>query len=223
MTTKKSMDLFGEALKAYAHGDRDKFYFKDSSGELFEHNLNRYFRSSNRLLKSEKKLISLAYGDILDVGCGTGNYISLLEKQGKVTAIDISSDVIDVARASGCGSCKVGDIFNFSAQKKYDTITFLENGLGIGGSVDSARKLLRVVHGLLKKDGHALATVRRLSDRNYFISELMPVWKGKVGPKFGWIHFNINFLSGLCGEAGLKLKVLQGNQYSYLVEIVKDK
>ena len=76
MKTKQAMDLLGEALKAYSRGDRDSFYLRDGSGELFRLDLSRYFRKANQISKLERKLISLSYGDILDVGCGTGNYIS---------------------------------------------------------------------------------------------------------------------------------------------------
>lgn len=40
-------------------------------------------------------------------------------------------------------------------------------------------------------------------------------------PKFGWINFNINFLADLYQQLGLNLKVLDGNQHSSLVKIVK--
>jgi len=222
MKTKQSMDVFGEALKAYYFGDKSKFFLKEPSGELSEHSLKRYFRKTSQLSKSERKLISLSYGDILDVGCGTGNYIPLLAKHGKVLGFDISQNVIDVAKMNGCKNCIVADIFTFPENKKYDTVTFLENNLGLGGSIDKTKKLLKKLSILLKKDGQILAISRNLQNKKYFSIELNPVWKNKIGPKFGWIHFNINFLSDLCEEAGLHLKVLQGNQHSCLVRIVKN-
>lgn len=222
MRIKQSMDLFGEALKAYSQGDRAKFYFKDNSEELFEHGLSRYFRKINHLSKSERKLISLSYGDILDIGCGTGNYIPLLAKRGKVIGIDISPNIIEVAKKNGCKNCKVADIFTFPTSKKYDTITFLENNLGIGGTIDKTKKLLKILSMILKNDGQILAITRRVPEKKYVAVELKPVWKQEVGPKFGWIHFNINFLSDLCEQAGLHLKVLQGNQHSHLIKIVKN-
>lgn len=221
MKSKQAMDLFGEALKAYSKGDRSKFYFQENSGELSEHDLSRYFRKTNQLSKTEKKLISLSYGDILDVGCGTGNYVPLLDKKGKVLGIDISPNIINAAKENGCKNCKVADIFTFPSFKKYDTITFLENNLGIGGTVDMTKKLLNKLSKLLKDNGQILANSRRVPDIKYVAVELRPVWKNKVGPKFGWIHFNINFLSDLCGQAGLSLKVLQGNQHNYLLRITK--
>ncbi len=216
------MDLFGEALKAYALGDRDKFYFKEASGEISECSLKRYFRKIAQISKSERNLISLSYGDILDVGCGTGNYIPLLAKRGNVIGIDISKNVIDVAKMKGCKNCIVADIFTFPTKKKFDTITFLGGNLGIAGSVDKTKKLLKKLSNILKKDGQILAILRRLPDKKYVAVELRPVWKNKTGPKFGWIHFNINFLSDLCRQEELRLKVLQGNKHSYLVRIVKN-
>ncbi len=221
MKTKQSMDVFGEALKAYYLGDRSKFYLKEPSGKLSEHSLKRYFRKTSQLSKSERKLISLSQGDILDVGCGTGNYIPLLAKHGKVLGFDISQNVIDVAKMNGCKNCIVADIFTFPEKKKFDTITFLENNLGIGGSIDKTKELLKKLSNLLKNDGQILAISRNLRNKDYFSIELHPVWKQKIGPKFGWIHFNINFLSDLCEKEGLRLKILRGNQYSCLVRIVK--
>ncbi|MCL4392599.1 class I SAM-dependent methyltransferase [Patescibacteria group bacterium] len=144
------MDVFGEVLKAYSKGDRSKFYFKDSSGELSERSLKRYFRKTNQLSRLEYRLINLSYGDILDVGCGTGNYIPLLAKHGQVLRIDISQNVIDVAKMNGCKTCVVADIFN-SHERKFDTITCFENNLGIGETIEKTSELLRKLSSLLKK------------------------------------------------------------------------
>ena len=222
MKTKQSMDLFGEALKSYSQGNKVKFYLKDGSGELFRLDLGRYFRKINQLSKWEKKLIALSYGDILDVGCGTGNYIPLLSRRGKVLGIDISPKIIDIAKENGCRFCKVADIFTFPTTKKYDTITFLGNNLGIGGTVNRTKRLLKKLSNLLKSNGQILAIARNLPDRKFVEVEIRPIWNQKVGPKFGWIHFNINYLSELCQQAEFRLKVLQGNQYSCLLRIIKE-
>ena len=215
------MDVFGKALKAYYLGDKSKFYLKESSGKLIECDLKRYFRKTSRLSKLEKRLISLSYGDILDVGCGTGNYIPALTKRGKIIGIDISKNVIEVAMMNGCKNCIAADIFTFSTKKKFDTITFLENSLGIGGTIDKIKKLLKKLSIILKNGGQILAIQRNILNRNYFSIELNPVWQNKIGPKFGWMHFNINFLSDLCAKEGFRLKILQGNQRLCLIRIVK--
>jgi ubiquinone/menaquinone biosynthesis C-methylase UbiE len=43
--------------------------------------LSERFRPYSKLNLTEKKLISLSHGYILDVGCGTGNVIPALEKK----------------------------------------------------------------------------------------------------------------------------------------------
>lgn len=215
----KSMDLFGEALKAYSKGDKEKFYFKNKSGEIFEHKLKRYFRTNIQLSKLEKKLISLSHGNILDVGCGTGNYIPLLCKQGKVLGIDISQNVLDVKKIK---NCKVANIFTFPTKNKFDTITLLENNLGIGGTVDKTKKLLKKLSKLLKKEGQILAIISRRSENKKYIKvELKPIYKQKIGKKFNWINFNINFLYDLCKKEGLQLKILKTTKESYLISIQK--
>jgi SAM-dependent methyltransferase len=221
MKTKKAMDLFGEALKAYYRGESVHFFLKDQSGRLFKTDLSRYFRKTNQLSKLERRLISLSYGDILDVGCGTGYYIPLLAERGQVLGIDISPNIIELARKSGCKFCKVADIFSYSTTKKYDTITFLGNNLGIGGTVNKTKKLLEKLSHLLKDDGQILATIRRVPGRKFVVARIKPVWGKRTGPEFGWIHFNIDFLSDLCEQAGFRLKVLRGNQHYYLLRIAR--
>ncbi len=217
------MEFFGEALLSYFLGGREKFYFKMPSGEIYEHHLKRYFRKATQIAKSERKLISLSYGDILDVGCATSNYTALLSKRGKVLGIDISKNVTDVAKMAGRKDCIVADIFTFKPKKKYDTITFLENNLGLGGSVDKTKKLLKKVSSILKDDGQILAVSKQLNNQKYFVRKLTPIWKKKVGPEFAWINFNIDFLSDLCKKEGLHLELLQANRYTYLIRIVKNK
>jgi SAM-dependent methyltransferase len=85
---KKAMDLFGEALYDRYQGIHHPF-FMDFYGEVDEHNLDRYFRTPDKLSTIEKRMITMCYGNILDVGCGTANYFPLLNKQGTVIGIDI--------------------------------------------------------------------------------------------------------------------------------------
>ncbi len=185
MAPKKAMELFGEALRAYAYGDKSRFYFRDMKGNLHEHKLNRYFRKHTRLSKLEKRLTSLSRGNILDVGCGTGNYITALSEKGNVQGIDISKNVIDVARMKGCDNCFVADIFKFHSKNKFDTITFLENNMGMGGSVNKTRQLLKILSRLLKDGGQILAISAKLNNSlkntKYFYRELKTCME-----KTGW-------------------------------------
>ncbi len=221
MTTQTSMDIFGEALLAFKNRDRREFYLKDEKGEKHIYNLAERFRPYSKLNKSEKKLISLSYGDILDVGCGTGNIIPALKKKGGVVGIDISPKVIEVARKNGCDDCIVANIFTYKPKGKFDTITFFGNNLGIGGVVAKTKKLLQILRHLLKRNGQILAITHNYNDSDYKEMTLTPIWKGRHGSKFGWLIFNNNFFSKLCREENLKLQVISTSWKYRLVKITK--
>jgi SAM-dependent methyltransferase len=218
---KKSMDLFGQALSDRFKGEIYPF-FMEVCGERQEHNLDRYFRSIDKLSKVEKKLISMCYGTILDIGCGTGNYIPALEKKGEVIGIDISPKVIDVAEKMGINNCFVADIFSYDESHKFDTITMFENNLGMGETIDRTKKLLRKMSNLLNENGQILIILSgRARDKDYLITELTPIYRGVKGEKFKWINFNLNYLKKLCNEIKLNLKVISGNRYYSLIRITK--
>ena len=83
--------------------------------------------------KCAEKLISLMQGDkfsrILEIGCGTGIYTRLLRKAftgAHITAIDISEDMLKVAREKLDGeniSYVVADGENIPREGKFDLIT----------------------------------------------------------------------------------------------------
>lgn len=219
---KKSMDVFGQALLDYSNGDKDKFFFEDSKGNRYQHPLRKYFRDFKKFTKLEKKIISKAKGNILDLGCGTGNYIPYLKKKGKVLGIDISPNVIKVAKKRyRLKNVKVADIFKFITNQKFDTIVLLENNLGMAGTLRKTKQLLHVLRNLLKKNGQILTNVRNVPKGTYFVGELKPVWKERKGQKFKWISFNAKFLKELCEDAGFNLEILERDRYNYLAKITK--
>jgi len=60
---------------------------------------------------------------ILDVGCGTGRHIELLEKQGyECTGLDINPEMINIAKKRTKANFIIGDMSNFSLNNKFDAI-----------------------------------------------------------------------------------------------------
>src|ERR1035437_1008508 len=137
---KKAMDIFGRALSDYQMSKVNNLYFIEPDGSEEIHDLSRYFRRPEKLMKIEKKLLDLARGKILDVGCGTGNYFPAFNSND-VLGIDISEPVIKIAKAAG-NNCVCQNILDFNPTVKFDTITFLENNLGMAESVAGLNKLL---------------------------------------------------------------------------------
>jgi SAM-dependent methyltransferase len=59
---------------------------------------------------------------ILEIGCGTGNYTKILAERGyKITGVDISENMLNVARQKCECSFAKGDMRNFSLHEKFDT------------------------------------------------------------------------------------------------------
>ena len=67
--------------------------------------------------------------NILDIGCGTGTYTSLLKNRfplAKIKAVDISSDMIQIAKSKcGCGEIDfiVLDAEHLYLEQKFDLIS----------------------------------------------------------------------------------------------------
>ncbi len=219
------MEVFGQALLDFSRGDNEKFYLQDSRGKRSEQRLSKYFRNYKEFTKLEREIISLSRGEILDVGCGTGQYVSYLMKKGNVLGIDISSKAIQVAKEKyKLRNVKVADIFNFKSTKKFDTIVLLENNLGMAQTIPRTKKLLKILLNHLKTNGKILTDAHEVDGKNHdtvFNGELRPVWKNKIGDKFIWINFNSGYLKKLCEEMGLNLKVIGRNNTSYLAKITK--
>jgi len=218
---KKAMDIFGEAIYSFWKGDKSKFYLLDQKNEKSLIDFGRYFRNYKQLSRIEKKLISLSYGNILDIGCATGYYVPFLMKNGKVVAIDISSKLIKIAQENGLRNCQVADIFKFKPKRKFDTITLLENGLGMAGKVNRVKDFLKTLVNLLEKDGQILLISRRIENKDFFEVELRPFWKEKIGAKFKWVHLNISFITKLCREINLNLKIIDKDEFNYLSKITR--
>jgi len=96
-------------------------------------------------------------GDILEVGSGIGNFTPLLEKFGKVTAIDINREYnkknIVKGVTSGFGDIEKGEYF-FN-HKKFDTIVCLN----VIEHVKDDREAFTNIHKLLREGGKFILLV----------------------------------------------------------------
>ena len=91
---------------------------------------------------------------ILEVGCGTGNYTKiLLEKGYEVTAIDISGNMLEIAREK-C-ACKLikGDIRSVSINEKFDTCIAMFAVMGYITENSDIIKALNNIRRHLKPNG----------------------------------------------------------------------
>jgi hypothetical protein len=113
----------------------------------------------------------------------------------------------------------VADIFTFAPKEKFDTITLFGNDLGIGGTVARTKKLLEKLKNLLSKNGQILAITRNFHHNAYKEMKLIPQWKNIVGPEFGWLIFQSDFIVNLCQEQGLKIDIMSTTWKYQLLKI----
>ncbi len=219
----KGMDLFGKAIYNYGKGNRTPLYFiygGMGDSRKYPKDLFRYYRSFEQLTPLEQKLIKLAKGNILDIGCATGYYIPYLKQQGTADAIDLSPTLIQACKEKGLQECHLADIFTYNPPTQYDTITMLENNLGLGGTIEKTRQLLTKMHSLLKEDGRVLM-VQVNFDQDYLESEITAFYKDEQ-EAFLWLYTSKDFTRNLCEQAGFKFRALaEKKSEMYLAELTK--
>lgn len=99
-------------------------------------------------------------GDILEVGCGIGNFTETLSKYGKVTAIDIDQNQIEEFKKNDSSNITVGfgDIEKgkyFFSKKTFDAIVCIN----VLEHIKNDKKALENIFRLLNKDGTLILLV----------------------------------------------------------------
>jgi len=92
--------------------------------------------------------------NVLEVGCGTGNYTRILLSRGyKVTALDISENMLEIAKQK-C-RCKLikGDVRDISLNEKFDACIAMFTVMGYVTETSDIIKALTNIHRHLRPNG----------------------------------------------------------------------
>jgi len=100
---------------------------------IYAHYYNLLYKDKNYQKEVEyidiliKKYSYINVKTILDLGCGTGKHDALLaEKNYQLTGVDISENMIDIAKNENKKlDLKVGDVRNVNFKKKFDAVISL--------------------------------------------------------------------------------------------------
>ncbi len=143
-----------------------------------------------------KKFVSFLKGDILEVGCGIGNFTTTLKEYGNVWAIDINENYVKQTAQSandntnvGLGNIEKGKYF-FKNQK-FDCIVCLN----VLEHIRDDKRALKNMSELLKADG--------------FLILLVPAYDflyGEIDKSIGHFRrYNKNQLKSMLEDMGFKI------------------
>lgn len=131
-------------------------YFKTTNKDFFKNCWSDYeSKTSKKLTRFRKTLIELEKhskkGNLLDLGCATGVFLDMAQKQGwKSYGVEISKFASDYARKEFKLDVKTGDLLKINFKKEFfDVVTmwdFIEH-------VDSPSEILSKINKIMKKDG----------------------------------------------------------------------
>jgi len=217
-----SMDLLAEAILEQKFGSKEKFFFINQKEE-FEHDTDRYYVKPFLATELENNLFNLCNGNILDIGSATGNYFPKLMERGNVIGIEQSRRLIKLAKKDNLDNIKMTNIFSYKTTKKFDTITLLENNLGLGGNLAKTTKLIKILLKLVKKDGRILAIISKRAKKNYYIVKICGRWKQKIGKPINWLNIHPNILKKICKQNKATLNILAEDKKNFLIKITIDR
>jgi len=129
------------------YGELAKYYDLMYSWKDYKKDTDRIRELISEYKKSNGK-------ELLDVGCGTGKHLEHLEDNFSCTGIDISKEMLDVAR-SNVKEVKFiqADMITLDLDKKFDAIITLFSSVGHVKTYVNLRKTIQNLASHLKKGG----------------------------------------------------------------------
>ncbi|UYW00625.1 class I SAM-dependent methyltransferase [Flavobacterium agricola] len=231
-------DLFGQAIYDYHFNQNPEDLITETSiSEADDMPVAYLFRTYKEMPKIEQKAMQLAYGKVLDVGCGAGSHALYLQndKNLEVTAIDISPKAIEVCLDRGLKSALNVNVLAIENQK-YDTIILLMNGIGIAQQLKKISTFLKQLKNLLNPNGQILVDSSDIiymfdededggkwipSERDYYGEVSFTItYKGETENAFDWLYIDYNTLQNAAHANGLNCElVIEGDNYDYLAKL----
>lgn len=198
MTRSVDQDAYGQQLLAQFHRrtptaeiiERDD-RFIDTGSEA-----GLYFLNYKQWSPLERRVIKLAKGRILDIGCGAGRHSLYLQQKGfDVIGIDISPGAVKVCKLRGVKKAIVRPISDVDKFKlnSFDTILMLGNNFGLFGSAKRAKLLLKKLYRITSPEAQIIAGTRnpyKTSDPNHLQYHKLNKKRGRMP---GQIRMRVRF------------------------------
>jgi SAM-dependent methyltransferase len=232
------LDLFGKAILDYqTQNAPEPLITATSISDEDEMNVAYLFRSYDLMPKIEQKALQLAYGKVLDIGCGAGSHALTLQNERNldVTAIDISANAIAACTLRGIQNCLMQNILEYDPTEKFDTILLLMNGTGIFETLEKTPLYLKKLKSLLTDTGQILLDSSDLiymydedddggawiPSNDYYGELTFTVqYKGATELPFPWLYMDYNTLQNAAFANGLQCELIsEGAHFDYLARL----
>ncbi len=231
-------DIFGTAIRDFYNQE----YFEDIIVQApdFDDDIipvSYLFRTYSEMPVIEQKALDLAYGKVLDIGCGAGSHALYLQNEKKLTtkAIDISEGAIETCNKRGITNAVIQDIFTLK-NEKFDTLLLLMNGSGIIGTLNNIDRFFTQIKTLLHPGGQVLLDSSDISylfadDDGSFWVDASAAYYGEMRYKlkykklesdwFDWLYIDYNTLQNAANANGFLCELLcNGENNDYLAKLI---
>ena len=159
---KTNEDAYGQQLLAQFNNQTPtaEIIERDDNYIDFGSDAGLYFTEYDEWSLLEQRVIALARGRILDIGCGAGRHALYLQEQGfDATGIDNSPGAIEVCRKRGLKKALVrpiNEVDQFEPDS-FDTIIMLGNNFGLFGNAENARTILEKFRRITSQNAQIIA------------------------------------------------------------------
>lgn len=226
-------DVYGEALHDFYLNAAltEPLFLHSSYGDIEEMPVAVFFRDAADFPELEHLALALCDGRVLDVGAGVGSHALHLQEKGfLVDALEISELACRIMKQRAVQNILHEDFFALQAGN-YDTLLFLMNGIGLVGTLQGLRELLRHSKNLLSAKGQLLfdsSDIAYLYDEYripkpaHYLGQIrfQYEYKGKRGKPFNWLYIAQQELIQIAHEEGWVVQILYEDENDqYLVRM----
>lgn len=236
MSSTSTADAIGTAISDYyKHKKAGRLWVYSDLTDKDEIPVPYLFRDFNDMPDIEQKALNLCKGNILDVGAAAGAHtIWLQNKNKKVTALEISDAACMTMKVRGIKNVICEDFYKYIPSKKYDTLLFLMNGIGIAGSIHGLPTFFEQCKKLLNPNGEILLDSSDLiflfddeedkpTDKYYGEVRYVMNYKKLISAPFNWLFIDFKTLKIEAKKHGFNCeKILDGEHFDYLARLTTE-
>jgi SAM-dependent methyltransferase len=170
-----------------------------ADGRALDLPVHRWFAAAGA---AEQRALDHAVGPALDIGCGPGRHlVALRERAVFALGIDISAELLDVARDHGVNVLERSVFDRVPGVGRWRSALLLDGNIGIGG--DPVALLTRIGQ-LLTVDGHLIVEIEPF-DSTGQVMLVRAETPDAVGPWFRWTTVGPRRLETITRTVGFDL------------------